>query len=321
MSFADFEAQNRGTKGKIGITLREGETVEYFIACYGHDTLLFTSRQGRMYSIPAYRIPMESRTSRGNALAMFLDEECVESGVSGLLSVSSFSTDDYIILVTKQGAIKRCSYSLFEHFNRKGKMAMKVDNDVDTLWLKRCKLDDWIVLATRQGRVLKFQVNRKNLLDTGRTSRGVRAIRLRPDDCLIDVDVISSHSTCQDQVEFLAVTRRGKGKRIKASEIPVRKRYQMGVIAMKFDAKRRDELVCFRVCRMYLNLFFWYFLIHRYILGNEQVVLCTNTGRIVRQSVNAIPIQSRFAKGVYIQRLDPQEEMAAVTIPEWKMGE
>ncbi|GJD07647.1 DNA gyrase subunit A [Galdieria sulphuraria] len=88
-----------------------------------------------------------------------------------------------------------------------------------------------------------------------------------------------------------------------ASEIPVRKRYQMGVVAIKFDTKRRDELVCFRVCR------------------NEEVVLCTNTGRIVRQSVDDIPIQSRFAKGVFIQRLDQKEEMAALTIPEWEKNQ
>ncbi|GJQ08915.1 hypothetical protein GpartN1_g706.t1 [Galdieria partita] len=298
MSFADFESQRRGTKGKAGITLREDETVKFLNACYGHDTLLISCKQGRMYSIPAYRIPLESRISRGSALAMLLDEDCVENGISGLLSISSFSKDDFVILISKQGAIKRCSFSVFEHFNRKGKMAIRLNSSTDSLWLKRCKLNDWIVLSTRQGRVLKFQVNEKNLMETGRTSRGVRAIRLRPDDCLIDVDVISSESS-QEQCHFLAVTKTGKGKRIKASEIPVRKRYQMGVVAIKFDVRRRDELVCFRVCR------------------NEEVVLCTNTGRIVRQSIKDIPIQSRFAKGVFIQRLDRKEEMAALTIPEW----
>jgi len=288
------------------MTLREDETVKHFISCYGHDTLLFTCKQGRMYSIPAYRIPLESRISRGSALAMLLNEDCVENGVAGLLSVASFSEDDYMILVTKQGAIKRFSCSMLQHFQRIGKRVVSFpDNNssssTDFMWLKRCKLDDWIVLSTRQGRVLKFQVNEENLSATGRQSIGVRAIRLQPGDCLVDVDVIPS-STLQSessQLYFLAISKYGKGKRVRALDIPIRKRYQMGVVAMKLDKEKTpvDELVCFRVCR------------------SEEVVLCTNTGRIVRQSLKDIPVQGRFAKGVRIQRLATKEQIAALTIP------
>jgi len=308
ISFADFESQRRGTRGKTGMTLREDETVKHFISCYGHDTLLFTCKQGRMYSIPAYRIPLESRTSRGSALAMLLNEDCVENGVAGLLSVASFSEDDYMILVTKQGVIKLFSCSVLQHFQRGGKRVVSFPKDssglTDFIWLKRCKWKDWIVVSTRRGRAIRFQVDDENLRATSRLSVGVQAIFLQPGDCLVDVDVIPSSwlQSGSSELYFLAVGKYGKGKRIRALDIPERKRYQVGVFVMKFDRKKepKEELRFFRACR------------------SDEVVLCTNTGRIVRQSLNDIPVQGRYAKGVFIQRLDEaaKEEIAALTIPE-----
>eukprot|EP00871_Galdieria_phlegrea_P002779 jgi/Galph1/3501/GphlegSOOS_G2175.1 len=295
MPFSEFEAQHRGTKGKIGITVRQEESIQQMFACRDHDTMLMSSESGKLYSIPIFQIPLDSRTSRGNSLKLVLPN--MDSAVSCFLPVSSFSKEEYLVMVTKNGYIKRCPLSLFESINKAGKFGLHLESD-KLLWISKCKENDWILLATKQGKVVMFPVNSGNLRICSRNARGARAIKLRPGDELRDMDVFSVTTSGKKDAFFLAVTKRGRGKRVQAQQIPSRKRNQHGVLVIKFSTNEPDdELSCFRFCR------------------SMDVLFCTNKGRIVRQSVKDIPIQSRQAKGVVVQRLEEDEWLATLAIP------
>lgn len=282
MPLKTFENQGRGTRGKKGTSNNSSDDeVVHCFSCNDHDTLLMTTQRGIAYGLRAYQVPEGSRTAKGVPIPSVLPIK-IDDIITSVLPVSKFSKDEYCVLTTMHGWIKKTPLAAFENISSRGLTIASLDEGDVLKWCQKCSDGDDILIGTTDGMASRFQAS--TLRPTGRTSRGVRCMKLKKGDTLADVNVLSGdHST-----EYvLAVTACGYGKRIKTDEFTARARGGVGVIATKFKKGLDDRLSCLRA-----------------VNEEDEVLVITSKGVIVRQKVSAISSQSRAATGVLVQKVD-----------------
>ncbi len=328
-----FTAQSRATKGKQGTKMKEDDGVEHFITCCDHDSVLFFSDRGVVYSIKAYQIPVASRTARGVPIVQMLPIP-KEERITSIVHVSEFSDDEYLVMLTKGGYIKKTQLSAFSNIRTNGLIAISLEEGDELRWVRRAKVGDGIIIGSRHGMAIHFKANDKQLRPLGRATRGVKAMKLKGDDTLISMDilpsaiisnltegegeetetdeeltVIATETTEENETEVvtegttqglsvLVITASGYGKRVPVSQFRLQNRAGKGIIATKFKSHLgKDEVVALKV-----------------VDETEELMLISSRGIIIRQVVNAIPLQSRSATGVRVQRLYEEDSIAAVAI-------
>ncbi|MFP4134145.1 MAG: DNA gyrase subunit A [Halothece sp.] len=312
-----FGSQNRATRGKSAAKMKEDDGVEHFISCCDHDYLLFFSDRGVVYSLNAYQVPMGSRNSRGTPLLQMLPIS-QEEKITTVLSVQEFTEEDYLIMLTRQGYIKKTSLSAFSNIRTNGLIAISLAEDDQLRWVRLAKQSDSIIVGSQQGMAIHFRASHEQLRPLGRATRGVKAMKLKPDDELISMDILPAQviaemtedttgeetgveeETLADKAEeetlwVLAITKGGYGKRIPITQFRLQNRAGKGLSATKF--RKKDCLVALKV-------------VHE----GEELMLVTNRGIILRQTLGAIPRQSRQAKGVKVQNLAQEDAIAAVAV-------
>jgi len=309
MPLDEFEQQRRGTRGKAGARMGQDDLVNHFFACNDHDHVVFISEKGVAFGIRAFQVPIASRASKGVPLPQVLPLSSDDRVSSVLPLGDTFQTDEFLVLLTKQGFIKKTPIEAFKKLTSRGLIAICL-GEGDTLgWARRCTDQDDILISTRKGYTMRFAS--ADLKPTGRTSRGCRAIKLRKTDEMVDITVLRPEAAAGAEVTvggddagigsngqyLLAVTTAGYGKRVSADSFKAQKRGGMGVIAIKFKAGTGDSLACMRACS-----------------DDYEVVLSTQKGTIVRQRVAAIALQSRTATGVRVQRLDEGNVIKSVAM-------
>ncbi|CAD5978373.1 DNA gyrase subunit A [Planktothrix tepida] len=330
-----FTAQSRATKGKQGTKMKEDDEVQHFITCCDHDTVLFFSERGVVYSIKAYQIPVASRTARGVPIVQMLPIP-KEERITSIVHVSEFSDDEYLVMLTKGGFIKKTQLSAFSNIRTNGLIAISLEEGDELRWVRRAKVEDGIIIGSRYGMAIHFKANDKQLRPLGRATRGVKAMKLKGDDSLISMDIlpsaiisnlaeaegeepetdeeltaIATETTEENETEtevvtegtaqglsVLVITASGYGKRVPVSQFRLQNRAGKGIIATKFKPHaKKDEVVALKV-----------------VDETEELMLISSRGIIIRQVVNAIPLQSRSATGVRVQRLYEEDSIAAVAI-------
>lgn len=325
MPMSTFEAQNRATRGKAGTRMKDDDGVEHFITCCDHDSILFFSDRGVVYCLRAYQIPTGSRTSRGVPTVQMLPIPHGEK-ITSVIPVSEFSDDDYLVMLTQNGYIKKTELSAFSNIRANGLIAISLVEGDQLRWVRRARSEDSIIIGTRQGMTIHFRTDQEQLRPLGRPTRGVKSMSLRAGDELISMDILPSqvveqvaHSTDTDgenEAEdldesalrnqgpwVLVITTGGLGKRVPVSQFRLQNRAGMGVRAIKFRLKN-DTLAALRV-----------------VNEADEFVMVTSRGIIIRQVVNAITCQSRSATGVRVQRLDEDDAIVAVALVPPSNGE
>jgi len=285
MPLKTFENQGRGTRGKKGAFSNANNSsddeVMHCFSCNDHDTLLMTSQRGIAYGLRAFQIPIGSRTAKGVPIPSVLPVK-TDDLITSFLPVSEFSKDEYCVLATKKGWIKKTPLAAFEKISSRGLTIATLGEGDSLKWCQKCTDGDDILVATTDGMASRFKAS--TLRPTGRTSRGVIAMKLKKDDTLADVNILTSG---QSSEFVLAVTACGYGKRIRTDEFTARGRGGVGVMAIKFKKGLNDSLSCLRV-----------------VNEDDEVLVITSKGVIVRQKVDAISAQSRAATGVLVQKVD-----------------
>jgi len=274
-SLKEFAAQARGGVGRRAAPL----AVEHLATCRDHDTIICITDAGVAYGVRAFHVPIASRTARGAPLSRVLPVDDDRS-IAGLLPVSTEALEakaDYVVLVTKQGLVKRTPLAAFRGLTSRGLIAIRLNDDDAVGWAALCKAGDALVVATARGMLLKFDVD--DIRETARATRGVRALNLREDDELAAARVIGP-----DKDSILLLTALGYGKRVSVTDVKARARGTMGVQALKF--KRDDD------CLVDV----------RGVAENDEVLLVTSGGTIARVAANTIAAQSRGATGVVLQK-------------------
>ncbi len=283
-----FEHQNRATRGKGGIKTREEDNVEHFIIADMHDTLLFFTQGGAIFSAKVYDIVEGSAQHKGQAMFNLISIS-QEDKVTAIYPTKEFKEDNYFVMLTKLGVVKKISMDNFESVRRSGIVAMNLD-DGDLLgWVRRSYGKDNIIIGTYDGMVLRF--SEEDLRPLGRTARGVRAINLREGDYVVGFDAFSSDS--KDQV--LLVTTDGFGKRVELEEFRTQNRSGVGLIGTKFKSET-SHLASLNVVK-----------------DTDEVIIASANGVVLRSKASAISCQSRMATGVRLQKLDEEDYVASVT--------
>jgi len=315
MPVNEFESTSRGSRGKAGTKTQEDNEVKLFISCNDHDTLLLFSDRGVSYALPAYRVPMSSRTAKGTPSVQLLPIPREEK-ITSLVAVDSFDNDCYLLMLTKAGFIKRTSLSAFSKIRSNGLIAINLEDGDALTWVRLSKEGDSVLIGSRTGMAIHFRLDINELRPLGRTARGVKSMNLRKGDNLVSMDVLTSDLVDQlaknedltkefdENIEVnssggpwvLIASAFGLGKRVPVTQFRLQKRAGMGLRAIKFRIKD-DVLVCLKV------------------LGEgEELLFVTEKGVIVRTSADKISQQSRAATGVKLQRLDEGDHLSEVVL-------
>jgi DNA gyrase subunit A len=171
--------------------MKEDDGVEHFLSCCDHDTVLFFSDRGVVYSVKAYQIPVSSRTARGMPVLQLLPIP-MEEKITSMVSVTEFSTEEYLVMLTRNGYIKKTALSAFGNIRTNGLIAISLEEGDQLRWVRRAKVGDSIIIGTRQGMAIHFRTNHEQLRPVGRATRGVKSMKLRSGDELISMDILPS---------------------------------------------------------------------------------------------------------------------------------
>jgi DNA gyrase subunit A len=299
MPLKTFESQNRGTRGKRGISdsSSDDNEIAHCFTCNDHDTLLMVTQKGIAFGLRAYQVPTGGRTAKGTPIPSVLPVSSDDT-INSILPVTEFSEDEFIVLTTEQGWIKKTALAAFENLTSRGLTIATLEDGDRLVWSHLCRDCDDLLIGTKHGMATRFEASK--LRATGRTSRGVRSMKLKEGDSVADMNILSG----KNEEYVLAVTSRGYGKRVPTSEFRAQARGGVGVVAIKFKASTmgEDYMTCLRTVK-----------------EDDEVLVITEKGVIVRQQVKNIPSQGRAATGVLVQKLDEGDLITSVSlVPEYE---
>ena len=278
-----YSAQNRGGKGIVGMTTKEEDAIKDVMVVHSHSYLLMFTSAGKVYMKKAYQIPEASRTAKGTNLVNVLELAEGEK-VTSIVSLNGFDDDEYFVMVTKKGVIKRASTKDFEYQRKGGKIAINRDEGDELLAVKKTEGESDIIIATRKGKAVRF--DEKDARVMGRTARGVRGIRLKGDDDVVGVSVV------EEGKKLITITEKGFGKRNDFDCFSAHSRGTMGVICHKLTAKT-GELAGIAA-----------------VSEDDDIMVITNEGTIIRMAVSSIPVYgSGSTSGVIVMRLDGEAKI------------
>lgn len=282
-----YQSQNRGGKGKLGMSTGEEDFLERILVASSHDTLLIFSSYGKVYWKKVYELPLSGRTSKGRAWVNILPLEEDEK-VMFCTPVSEYSDDKYIVMITENGTIKKTSLSEYSNQRTKGTKAIVIDENDTLKAVGLCTDQDQVFIATQGGMALK--VDAGSLRTQGRVTRGCRGIKLKDgaDDKVISMEVIQEDST------ILTVTANGFGKKTPASDYRLGSRGNMGVMNIK-ASDRIGEIVGSVM-----------------VTDENDILLITQKGKVIRMKVSQIRSTGRVTQGVRLINLDADEQVVSV---------
>lgn len=289
MPLKTFESQGRGTRGKKGTSDQSEENeVAHCFTCNDHDKLLMVTRTGIAYGLRAFQVPTGGRTAKGTPIPSVLPVKS-DDDITTIMPVSTFSNDEFIVLATEYGWIKKTPLKAFENLTSRGLTIASLGPGDSLNWCHKCTDNDDILIGSAMGKATRFKAEK--LRPTGRTSRGVLSMKLKEGDTVADMNVVAGSEDQKSKASdeyALAVTSHGYGKRVPTSEFRVQDRGRQGVIAIKFKSTSEgDNMSCLRVVR-----------------EDDEILFITAKGIMVRQKVSDIPSQGRAATGVLVQKVD-----------------
>lgn len=292
MPLKTFESQRRGTRGKKGTSsASEDNEVMHCFTCNDHDTLLMTTQRGIAFGLRAFQVPTGTRTAKGVPIPSVLPVKS-DDVITSVLTVSEFSDDEYVVLATENGYIKKTPLKAFEKLTSRGLIIATLGEGDRLAGCQKCTDDDDILIGSKLG--MATRISAEKLRPTGRTSRGVISMKLNEGDRVADMNVLPAESSGY----VLAVTSSGYGKRVGTNEFRTQARGGKGVIAIKFkQSNSDDEVSCLRI-----------------VDEEDEVLVITAKGVMVRQKVKNIPSQGRAATGVLVQKLDNEDAIASVSL-------
>ena len=270
-----YSAQNRGGKGIRGQSLKDEDFVTHMLAVDSHSNLMMFTNTGRVYTKKAYQIPEASRTAKGTAMVNVIDLQPDEK-ITAFISIPEFTHGEYLTMVTRFGVIKRVDLAEFEYQRKGGKKAISLDEGDELLYVNHTAGDEEILLATHGGMAVRFE--EALVRPTGRTSRGVRAIKLADDDFVVGVIKV------EEGKDLLTITHNGFGKRSPFGDFSAHNRGTKGVCCQKITEK--TGLLCSIAA----------------VNDDNDIMLITNDGQLIRTHVSQIPTHSRATSGVIIMR-------------------
>ncbi|HIS29604.1 MAG TPA: DNA gyrase subunit A [Candidatus Avamphibacillus intestinigallinarum] len=280
-----YRTQKRGGRGVQGMGTHDDDFVEQLVSTTTHDTILFFTNKGKVYRMKGYEIPEFSRTAKGIPVINILQIE-KDEWINAVISVKEFVSDWYLFFTTKHGISKRSQLSQFANIRKGGLIAVGLREDDELISVRMTDGTKDIMLATEKGYLIRF--DEQQVRSMGRTAAGVRGITLRDDDQVVSMEILEKDK------QVLHVTERGVGKRTKEDEYRVTNRGGKGVFTCKLNDDTGDVVAV------------------KAVTGEEDLMLMTVDGVIIRIPVEGIAETGRNTQGVRLIRLQEDERVAAV---------
>ena len=276
-----YRSQRRGGKGRTGTRPRQEDFVELLFVASTHDYLLFFTNLGLIHWLKVYQIPEASPLSRGKAIVNLLQLQESER-VATILPVREFETDMYVVMATRKGVVKKTDLMAYGKPRAGGIIALKIDEDDELICARITDGRQQLFFTTRAGKSLRVREN--EIRPMGRVARGVKGMAVNGSS-LVGMEVISEEAT------ILTVSENGFGKRTETREYPLRRRGGKGVLSMR-TTERNGPVVGFRQ-----------------VGENDEIMLITDRGRIIRMMVNEISVIGRATQGVRLIDIEPDERV------------
>ncbi len=281
-----YNVQNRGGRGKVGLTKKEEDQVEHLFVCTTHNILLVFTNKGTVYQLKTYEIPTASRQGKGTSIRNLLQTETGEV-VTAVLNISEFSDDRYLFMVTREGTVKKTPLSDYSTRLQKGLIAIKLQGKDELRFVFQTDGKKEIILASRQGMSVRF--NESDLRPMGRNSQGNIGMRFKHDK-----DYIVGAIAADEEEHVLTVSELGLGKRSQVKDYRLQSRGGTGVITLKVTEKT-GELVALKS-----------------VDEDDELMIISKNGIIIRSRVDDIRETGRVAQGVKLINLDEGDKVAAV---------
>ncbi|MBI5037395.1 MAG: DNA gyrase subunit A [Candidatus Kerfeldbacteria bacterium] len=290
-----FRVQKRGGRGVIGLTTKEQDSVEQLITTTTHADLLFFTTKGRVFQLKGYDVPPASRTSKGQAIVNFL-QLGQEEKVTATLSLADLGDFKFLVMVTRNGVIKKVDMEDFKVVRRSGLIAVKLKSNDTLEWVKPSTGGDDILIVTEQGQSIRFR--EKQLRAMGRNAAGVRAVKLKGTDHIAGMDMITDGKAMQNE-QLLVVMEKGYGKRTNLSNYRVQGRGGSGIKTAKITPKTGKIVSAFIVNAK---------------LEQEDLIIISDKGQVIRMPLKTVSVLGRATQGVRLMRLsDDKDGVATVT--------
>ena len=285
----NYRAQHRGGKGITALTTREEDFVERIFVCSTHTNILFFTNMGRVFKLVCYQIPEAGRTARGSAIVNLLQLAGGEK-VTATVAVDSAQEAGYLVMATKQGMIKKTALAEFLNIRQNGLIAMLLRDDDELIKVSLTDGSDELLLGTRQGMAIRFseEHERGGLRTMGRATMGVRSMDLNPGDEVVAMDIVA-----EDKL-VLAITQNGYGKRTPIEEYRLQSRHGKGIKAMNLTD--RTGLLAGQLL----------------VSQDEDIMMISDDGTIIRTEVNEISEQGRSTQGVRLMRVGEGSQVVAI---------
>ncbi|WP_343153013.1 DNA gyrase subunit A [Buchnera aphidicola] len=282
---SDYEAQKRGGKGKLAARIKEEDFIEILLIANTHDTILCFSSTGILYWMKVYQLPETSRHARGRPIINILPLSSKER-ITAILPVSNYKDNINVFMATLKGIVKKTSLKEFSKPRNSGIIAVNLKKEDELIGAALTNGKDNIMLFTASGKIVHF--SEQFVRKMGRTASGVKGIKIKNEDHIVSLIVPKGKGN------ILMVTKNGYGKRTKISDFPIKSRSTKGIIAIKITKKNGAMIAAIQVSE------------------NDQIMMITNAGTLVRTRVSEISNLKRNTQGVILIRTNKQEKVVAL---------
>lgn len=287
---ADFRRQNRGGKGRRGMTTKEEDVIEQIVTANSHDYLLFFTSQGRIFRLKAYELPQASLIAKGTAAVNLLNMHPDEKITAIIKQSDDLSLDGYLFMATKKGTIKKTAVKDYQNIRANGLITIKLDAGDELKWVKDTTGKNDIIISTSAGQAVRF--NEADVRAMGRSARGVRGMRLRPKDEIVGMDVVDD-----PKQKLLVVSANGYGKATLVSNFPTHKRGGVG-IKVAAVTKKTGPIVA----------------VHTLDPLAKEAIMMSTKGQAIRVAMKEIPTLGRATQGVRIMKMNDDDAVASVGV-------
>ena len=286
----DFRRQNRGGKGKRGMTTKEEDVIAQIITANSHDFLLFFTSQGRIFRMKAYEVPQASLAAKGTAAVNMLNMHPEERITAIIKQGDELPADGFLFMATKKGTIKKTPIRDYENIRANGLVTIKLDAGDELKWVKGTTGKNEVVISTSAGQAIRF--NEDEVRAMGRSARGVRGMRLRPKDEIVGMDIVDD-----PKQKLLVVSANGYGKATLVSNFPVHKRGGVGIKVAAVTAKTGPIVA-----------------VHTLDPAAKEAIMMSSNGQAIRVATSEIPTLGRATQGVRIMKLSEGDTVASIGI-------
>ena len=284
---SEYRRQNRGGKGKRGMTTKEEDIIDQLVPASTHDYLLFFTNKGRIFRLKAYEVPAASLAAKGVAAVNLLQLQPEEKITSIIRHEKDSKDDGYLFMATTKGTIKKTPMKDYANIRTNGLIAIKLDDGDELRWIQKTDGNNDVIISTSAGQAIRF--SEKDARPMGRSARGVRGVRLRPNDWVVGMDIVN------DDRNLLVISQNGYGKATKVSNFPGHKRGGVGIKAAVVTAKT-GPIITVRTLEP----------------DAHEVLLISSKGQAIRVGLKDIPLLGRTTQGVRIMRLAEGDVVASL---------